>query len=87
MNQIISISRTVSNDLSEARVVKAPTVFLFFFLFFLLFLLFLLFSKIKDIASKTAESDYQSVSVDCRNLMGEINGQLGKLMSQLPRSR
>jgi hypothetical protein len=41
----------------------------------------------QDIASKTAESDYQKITVDCRNLMGDINQQLGKLMSQLPSSR
>ena len=40
-----------------------------------------------DIASKTAESDYQTSASDCRHLMGEINQQLSKLMSQLPTSR
>jgi hypothetical protein len=41
----------------------------------------------QDIASKTAESNYQPITVDCRNLMADINLQLGKLMSQLPSSR
>ena len=46
----------------------------------------LFWSNLQDIQQKTAESDYKPIAKDIHKIMGDINSQLTKLMSQLPAS-